>query len=244
MKNINKLYLILFLLVAIMPLCSANLGTFTQDQPINIRVLANCSTVNLSEITLTNNNQVYVIDSAMTKLSGQTFNYTFINTSAIGHYTYSWNNPCVDCSSGDCGNSFDVTFDGNIPNTADSILFIIILAFLLLILIITIYGAWVMPFKNNRDEEGFVIGLNNLKYLKIVLWVFVYLEMLFIVMIAKNITYGSAIFNGAYQFFNIIFWLMLICLLPFFPLLIFLTVVIWLTDKKTQQNLERGIRTE
>lgn len=45
-------------------------------------------------------------------MGGQIFNYSFCNTSKLGVYTYSWNNPCVDCSQGDCGNDFEVTFNG------------------------------------------------------------------------------------------------------------------------------------
>jgi hypothetical protein len=116
----KQIYLLFLVLLLVLPLCSADLGAFKQGQDVSIRVLANCPGLNLSEVTLTNNNIVYVINSPMTRLSGQTFNYTFINTSIPGHYTYSWDNPCIDCSSGNCGNSFDITPNGNISTVADS----------------------------------------------------------------------------------------------------------------------------
>lgn len=99
------------LLAFLLPLCSASLGTFKQNDCVPIRVLANCSSINLTEITINNNNS-FIINEAMTLLGGQTFNYSFCNTSKLGVYTYSWNNPCVDCSQGDCGNDFEVTFNG------------------------------------------------------------------------------------------------------------------------------------
>jgi hypothetical protein len=34
---------------------------------------------------------------------------------------------------------------------------------------------------------------------------------------------------------------LLIGLIPFFPLLLFYTIVIWINDKKTQKNIKRGI---
>jgi hypothetical protein len=48
----------------------------------------------------------------MQNMGGQTFNYTFCNTTNSGIYSYSWNNPCVDCATNDCGNSFRVTATG------------------------------------------------------------------------------------------------------------------------------------
>jgi hypothetical protein len=101
-------YILLIILMA--SFSSAMLGTFTQNEPVSIRVLANCSTINLTEVN--DGNTTYIINSPMTHLGGQTFNYSFPNTSSIGTYSYSWNNPCVDCATNECGNSFKVTVTG------------------------------------------------------------------------------------------------------------------------------------
>lgn len=101
----------LVMVVFFMSIANANLGTFKQNDAVSIRVLANCSSVNLTEVN--DGTTTYVINSVMTNLGGQTFNYTFSNTSKIGTYTYSWNNPCVDCASSDCGNSFEITSTGD-----------------------------------------------------------------------------------------------------------------------------------
>ena len=117
-----------FLLVA--PLMSASLGTFKQDVCVDIRVLANCSNVDLIEVT--NGNNLYVINDAMTNLGGQTFNYTFCSTNYTGEYTYSWNPDCADCSQGDCGNSFLITSNGKEPPTAGVIVLFSLLFFIIL----------------------------------------------------------------------------------------------------------------
>jgi hypothetical protein len=104
---------------------SANLGTFKQNNCVQIRVLSNCSNINLTEIS--NSNQTYIINKAMTKIGGQTFNYTFCNTSKIDSYAYSWNDYCIDCSNGNCGNSFEITENGKqTPNGSIIITFTLI----------------------------------------------------------------------------------------------------------------------
>ena len=72
-------FLFMFVLtLMLIGIASASLGTFKQNEVVNIRVLANCSVVNLTEVTI--GQSVYTINSPMTLLGGQTFNYNFTNT--------------------------------------------------------------------------------------------------------------------------------------------------------------------
>lgn len=123
--------LVTTLVFMILPMVSSSLGSFKQGDCISIRVLANCTNVNLTEVTILNN--TYVINKQMTLLGGQTFNYTFCNTSYLGEYSYSWNNYCVDCSNNDCGNTFEVTPTGYTISTSKSIIILIGLFILFII---------------------------------------------------------------------------------------------------------------
>jgi hypothetical protein len=85
----NKLYLSLFLIViVVLPLISAeqqSLGTFKQNDCINlIQTCANCTYVNISSIVTPNSNGVQ-INSAMSQ-QGTIYNYTFCSTDQIGKY--------------------------------------------------------------------------------------------------------------------------------------------------------------
>lgn len=128
----NKLIVAFIFAIFLISLASvsANLGVFKQNECVSIRVLANCSSVNLTEIT--HGKTTETINSDMTNLGGQTFNYSFCNTSDLGTYTYSWNNICVDCSNGDCGNSFEV-------KGGDLTFIIIIFALAIIFLICSIF---------------------------------------------------------------------------------------------------------
>lgn len=140
MSKQTILALFLITIVMVMGFASANLGTFKQNSNVSIRVLANCS-VNLNEVT--SPTQTFTINSAMNNLGGQTYNYTFYNTSDLGTYTYSWSGSCLDCASDNCGNSFVITKQG-MNNGGDNleiftyILFIIATLGLFVTLILTL----------------------------------------------------------------------------------------------------------
>ena len=103
---------------------SASLGTFKSGNNVSIRILANCTSIDLTEVT--SPTEHFIINTPMTLLGGQTFGYNFTNTEISGKYSYSWNNPCIDCSQGDCGNSFEITPSGFEKNTAFYIIILIL----------------------------------------------------------------------------------------------------------------------
>lgn len=146
----KKILIIMFVITMIIPLVSSSLGTFKQNECVSIRVLANCSNVNLTEVS--NNNETFIINQPMTNLGGQTFNYTFCNTSKIDTYTYSWNNYCVDCSNNDCGNSFDITKNGREQATGGVIVLFVII-FLILVLFTCYLSLYSIGHLLNKDFD-------------------------------------------------------------------------------------------
>lgn len=136
---------------------NADLGNFRQNTCVSIRVLANCSTINLTEVS--NKNVTYTINSKMTNLGGQTFNYSFCNTSYLDTYTYSWNNPCIDCSQSPCGNSFSITTSGYQVDTSKSIIIFSGLGILIIISLVLFYFGFNLE---NIIVKIFTIGLSSL----------------------------------------------------------------------------------
>lgn len=120
----KKIYLSLFIAILfLLPLVNASLGTFKPGDVVPIRVLSNCSSVNITEV-----NGV-LINKVMTNLGGQTWNYsyTLIGDAKAGMYSYSWNPNCVDCGADECGNSFEVTPSGFTDTLGFYIVLLIIL---------------------------------------------------------------------------------------------------------------------
>jgi len=234
-----KKIILIIILICMINLASAQiqtLGTFKQGDCVELKqTCANCTFNNITSVLYPNSSQA-LGNNPMTKL-GTEYNYSCSPSADIGQYIV---NGVGDVDGLDTVWAYDymITFDGTSPSTSQGLSNIILFIGLLLILTFTLYGAMVFPWKNNRDDEGYIIGINDLKYVKIILWVFVYLETLFIISILKNIS--GQFMTGFYSFFNIIYFILLIGLLPFFPLLIFFTIILWLTDKKTQKAIQRG----
>jgi len=124
----NKLYLsviIGIILLSMISLTSAKLEPVKQNEIAIIKVLSNCSSVNITEITSGNN--INILNAPMTYIGGQTFMYNFTGTYKIGEYTYSWDDPCIDCSIDNCGNSFEVTPSGFITTLGFYVILLIII---------------------------------------------------------------------------------------------------------------------
>ncbi|MBE3128079.1 MAG: hypothetical protein IMZ60_00160 [Actinobacteria bacterium] len=68
---------------------SASLGTFKQNDCVDIKTILNTTAVTISSLNYPNSSKVLGITS-MTK-TGLTFNYTFCNTSTSGRYNYDYN---------------------------------------------------------------------------------------------------------------------------------------------------------
>ena len=91
------------------PFVSASLGTFKQGECVPIITVLNVSGVNISILTSPSPSaEVLLTNQIMTKI-GNSFNYTFCNTSKFGTYTYGYCDSVGTCYSNDftIGDSFD-----------------------------------------------------------------------------------------------------------------------------------------
>lgn len=238
--KIHKIYfLALFILVLPLIYSATSLTPVKTSECANL--LQSISNATFCNVTVYYPNQSIGLDNQLMTKIGDIYNYSFCDTQNSGIYTY-----LTQCNpNGMLGDPIPVDFlvngYGSEVSTGQTIGYAIVFIISLLIFGITLYGAFKMPFNNNRDEEGKVISINDLKYLKVVLWVIAYLELLFIISISKNMALGFLLNDGIFNFLNITYTILLIGLIPFFPLLIFFTIVIWLNDKKTLNGIQRGI---
>jgi len=122
-------------LVLMIGLVSANLGSFKQNECVQIVTVLNSSSVNISGITSpTPNPEIIVTNVVMTK-NGNFFNYSFCNTSKLGTYTYGYTDSIGNVYS----NSFDITGNGN-PRATSGVIVLFAIIFLLLLL----FGAYLI----------------------------------------------------------------------------------------------------
>jgi hypothetical protein len=139
----KKVIYLMLAIILVLPLINADLGTFKQNTCVNIRVLNNCSSNTLVEVS--NNNNTFILNANMTDLGGQTFNYSFCNTSKTDTYTFSWSPSCYDCALVNCGNSFTITPSG-FSNLTTFYIIILLIGFGIMIFGFWIKDGWVVIF--------------------------------------------------------------------------------------------------
>lgn len=236
------LVLCLGIIVAVLSasLVSASLGTFKQNTCLSIRVLSNCSSINLTEVT--NSNLTYKINQPMTKLGGQTFNYTFCNTTTIDSYSFSWNDPCLDCSQGGCGNTFDITATGQPLTISKAVTYILIFIVSFLIFIGLLIMGIALPVSNNRDEmTGYILAISNLKYFKLLCLGLSYVVALFIAYFIWMVSYAYLDMDFLANIFHFIFVILAVLSLPLFILFCYLSIANWVRDSQIGEMIQRGL---
>lgn len=239
MDQIKHLLIGVICAIFLMSIVSAE--TYRIEDNIDLKISCiNINCTNPTTITIDYPNSSIAIDNQSMTLTNGYLNYSFIS-SVTGEYKYFLFSYSSDGTEAYYSSSFNINGYGSDISTSQAIMYGILVLISLLVFLITCIGAYAMPFTNNRNDEGKIVSINDLKYLKIVLIIFAYLEFLFVISIVKNIAMGFLLNDGIYNLLNIVYTAMLIGLIPMFPLLIFFTIVIWLSDQKTLKNLERGI---
>jgi len=150
MAKTNKILLILLILL-IVPIVSANLGTFKQNDCVNIKtILNNVSWVNISTISYPN--LTTIISNVAMAQSGVTFTYDFCNTSVLGNYIYDY----YSSDGNSYVNDFSITASGNALTMQDSIIVMIMLGIIIMAAIFFVTVAW---FSNDQFLKTIFICL-------------------------------------------------------------------------------------
>ena len=224
--------------------------TFKADKLIdlNLPVFMNdssraTSSVNCN-ITMTAPNSTVMIRAGMMNFNASgTFNYTIPQEKvrSLGEYVTT-----VNCDDGlDFG---FVTFSILINNTgskfstAESVLYIIVLAVSFLIFGLCLFGGIKIRWKNPRNEEGSFIGVNEWKHVKVFLLAMSYLLLTWITFLAWGITKNLFLFDMASGLFKWLFLTLITALFPIFVVSLILAILAFISDKNIKKHLARGIK--
>lgn len=242
MENKISMYaiaLVSILSVLLLPLASS---TITTLKPAKVNT---CITLPQTEFNSTFENLTFIlmpdktmniIDESMVKF-GYSYNYSFCNTSQIGIYTA---NGCSDIS---CWNyEFEVNKLGTDLSNSKAILYFLMFGLSLILLIIFIYLGYSLPYKNNSGNDGYLISINNLKYLKIIAWCFAYLALMVMMYFAWNISYAYLDLDFVSGLFKVVFYIMALGIVPIFILGTVLIIINAVKDSKIGDELMLGRR--
>ena len=246
MGAIRVLTLVALIFLAL-PLVQAE-EVYRQGDPINfievIRLNGFPDDSILANVTVTDPNNAVLLDFiAMTyNTTTKLFNFTLQgdNTTILGDYQR-----CVTASGGGLNKTtcfvFEVTPTGASFTTAKSIIYSIGFVLALFLFSISLFGAIKLPFRDTVDDQGLVVGINDLKYIKIFLWFMSYVTLTFIAFLVYNICFGFLNFPLLSSFFKFVFWLLISFMLPVLIVFMLVAIVNFLTGKKLKEALNRGI---
>lgn len=128
---------IILVVISLLPLLSASLGTFKQNECVNIvKTMVNATSANVS--TITNPDSIVVVNNQVMSKNGAAFNYTYCNTEIIGNYNYElFDNDRIVYE-----NNFEITPSG-IANTLSFYIILFGISLFLMVLGFSIKDGWV-----------------------------------------------------------------------------------------------------
>lgn len=207
-----------------------------------------CASNVLCNSSLSRPDSSLIINNRLATLQGNfiliTLNSTEINT--IGDYygDVKCNNPSNGLN-GSTSFTLRVTQTGTELSTWKSILYVLILAMSVLFLGGLIYFGIFIPYDNPRDQfTGYILAVENLKYLKIFCWGLAYLTVMVIAYFSYLISFAYLEMSVLGNIFRFVFYAFLAGL---FPLFVFGTYIVGanlVRDSKIGEALTRGLRVK
>lgn len=231
----NKLILFILFGIFMISLVNASLGIFKQNECINIKTILNSTSVNISTINYPNST-LAISNQVMSKI-GQTFNYTFCNTSTLGIYIYDY----FDNLGNVYVNDFTITYTGKELTSEQTYIYIVSLIILIILILGISFIINKLPSRDSVNDKGLIIDINKLKYLRNFFWIIIWGLCMAIIFIISNLAIAYIQDNMIGKFFfviyQIMFWTTIIGVPIYF---IFIFVKIY-QDAEMQKLINRGV---
>lgn len=240
MKKIMLFILVAFLLISFTSAQQDSLGVFTKGTDINlIQVCSSCTYNNITTIK-TANGTLFTFNEVMDK-DGTFFNWTLIlnYTDSSGEYKINGIGD-LDGVATIWTYSIIVTYKGDVLSSSQSILYIGLFVIMLFVFFMVIFFIGKLPESNTKDEEGRLLSISYLKYVRSILWFVEWMIFIAMIYLSSNLAFA---YLGEELFAQILFTFFRICF-GVTPLIV--TVwIIWIFvnmfhDKQLQNLLNRG----
>lgn len=251
-KKLNIIYVLSFLFILlVLPLYSAQTEQCYQGEPCVVysTVRVNGGVISTVSVNLTvtnpppNATQIIKFQPMTYDSSAQQHKLTIPrqNTTTVGVYQ-----KCVTASGLGLNetvcSSFEITPTAKDFSTPEAILYLGMFFFSVVIFVFVLYWAISLPYGNPRGEEdGNVIGINSLKYLKIFLLFMSYALALWIVGLANSLTTNFLYYNNASNLFKWMYYVLLAGLYPTIILCAVGVVINIFKDNRISDDIDRGL---
>src|SRR3990167_9239499 len=258
MKIYNNITLIILCLILLSVTVSAEIEPdylALQDLPFNISIpcslngyycqaTTNCN----SSIKYPNkySNIGFVFRDKQFEINGGFLNIMMNHTDTRYLGDYYGDAKCYDSATGlNASTSYivRVTYTGSELPTSKALMYILILFIGIILLIVLIYFGITLPYVNPKDQfTGYIIAIENLKYLKIFCWAMTYLVIMLIAYFSWMISIGYLEMDFLGNLFKFWFYGMLVVLLPSFIFGTFIVIANAVRDSQVGGALSRGLR--
>jgi hypothetical protein len=239
MKNkILILFALVFALSFILASDGESIGTYQQDSCVKLpQTCADCTYSNISAVG-SPNGTLYSVEKAMTK-SGTYWEYEYCNTSQLGEYKV---NGHFDVGGIDSvfNYIFEITPSGKILTVTQAMVYLGLLVVLILMHGVILFITNKLPPGNSRDEQGKLLAVNNLKYLRNTLWYVQYWLLILNMFIISNIAATYLGENMLANVFHMIFQILMGLALPVTVIWFVWVAFNWVEDRKLRELLNRG----
>lgn len=232
----KKILLTLIFGVFLISVVPAELGTFQEDKTIYITTNLNATSVNIT--IQFPNSSIAVENQPMTQLMGDIWNYTFQQANETGKYIFYY----CDENLKNCEEDyFKVTYFGREITTPQAIIQGLLFFVLMFLFVVNVYGIGILPSKNEKDEDGKIISINQLKYLKLVFIGTAWILLMALMFISSNIGFAFLQNKIIGNFFFVVWQIMMRVTLPAIAIISVYFIAFVIQDKRSRKLIERGV---
>lgn len=213
------------------------LGGVKQGDTINLT--QNCLSSSYSNISrIVYPNRTFIINSQTPMIkTGDDYSYSFSNTSTIGNYIVYG----VCDESGAKTNwvyDFNVTPNGDTLSTGSSIIFSILTIFVFLFFLMGLFFSIAIPYGNKIKNDGAVIKVSKLKYVKIAVIMITYLSFIWVLNLLIALSNNYSFLTQYYGLVSFLFTALNSIALPFGLGLLILSFFEIIRDANIQKQIE------
>ncbi len=191
------------------------------------------------------NSTASINDLRMTNNNNGIFNITIPSSNVEILGDYNWDMFC--CDNADCGEAhgiFKITKSGGEISQEKAIVYIAMIALLVIIFLLCLAGVGWLPDSNAQDEDGMILSINKLKYVRSILYAVAYALLIGIIFLASNVSY---LFLETPMMGNFLFMVYRVMMYLAFPMVVVWFIFIFVkmyNDKEIKNMLDKGIPVE
>lgn len=226
-----------------------DLGYTRTNQPYNLSLGCSynntyCANTFVCNVSIISPNGIVLNNQQMGSALFPQYNYTLLGSQIAVNGLYYGRQVCCGATAG-CSNDYSFQFhvnpQGKEYGSSDGTIYLALLLLLSGIFFCLLWFSIKIPMDNVRGEDGIIAAINWKKYFKIFLFMMAYVCLIGLTYLSWNISYGILQFDEMANIFQMMFRMLMILILPLFILITIIGFIMWVSDKKLQEKIQRGI---